>query len=45
MERGARLTKVVREREEVVAVPRMHEEVTVERVTLNRLVDAPVAVR
>ena len=45
MERGARLTKVVREREEVVAVPRVHEEVTVERVTLNRLVDAPVAVR
>ena len=40
-----RITKLVHEREEVVNVPRMHEDVTVERVTLNRLVDAPVAVR
>src|ERR1700754_1983267 len=40
-----RITKLVHEREEVVDVPRMHEDVTVERVTLNRLVDAPVAVR
>jgi uncharacterized protein (TIGR02271 family) len=40
-----RITKVVHEREEVVNVPRVHEEVTVERVTLNRMVDAPVSMR
>ena len=38
-----RLTKVVHEREEEVTTPRVREEVTVERVTLNRMVDAPVA--
>jgi uncharacterized protein (TIGR02271 family) len=35
----------VHEREEVVNVPRVREEVTVERVTLNRLVDTPVSMR
>jgi stress response protein YsnF len=40
-----RIIKLVREREVVVAVPRVHEDVTVDRVTLNRMVDAPVAVR
>ena len=40
-----RITKVVHEREEVVNTPRVHEEVTVERITLNRMVDAPVSVR
>ena len=42
---GVRVTKVVHEHEEVVTAPHVHEEVTVERVTLNRLVDAPVPVR
>lgn len=40
-----RLTKVVHEREEEVPTPRIREDVTIERVPLNRLVDAPVAVR
>jgi uncharacterized protein (TIGR02271 family) len=40
-----RITKVVHEREEIVNVPRVREEVTVERVTLNCRVDAPVSVR
>jgi uncharacterized protein (TIGR02271 family) len=40
-----RITKVVHEREEEVNAPRVHEEVTVERVTLNRMVDAPVSAR
>ena len=40
-----RITKLVHEREEVVNVPRVREEVTVERVTLNRMVDAPVSMR
>jgi uncharacterized protein (TIGR02271 family) len=42
---GVRVTKVVHEREEVVTAPRVREEVTVERVTLNRMVDAPVPMR
>lgn len=42
---GVRITKVVHEREEVVNVPRIREEITVERVTLNRMVDAPVSMR
>ncbi len=42
---GVRITKVVHEREEVVNVPRVREEVTVERVTLNRIVDTPVSMR
>jgi uncharacterized protein (TIGR02271 family) len=42
---GVRIIKVVHEREEVVNVPRVREEVTVERVTLNRLVDTPVSMR
>ena len=41
---GAHIATVVREREEVVDVLRRHEEVTDERVTLNRTVEAPVAV-
>ena len=40
-----RITTVVHEREEEVTTPRVREEVTVERVTLNRMVDAPVATR
>lgn len=40
-----RLTKVVHEREEEVSTPRIREDVTIERVPLNRLVDAPVAAR
>ena len=40
-----RITKVVHEREAEVQSPRVREEVTIERVTLNRVVDAPVAVR
>jgi uncharacterized protein (TIGR02271 family) len=38
-----RLTKVVHERTEEVTTPRVREEITIERVPLNRLVDAPVA--
>jgi len=40
-----RITKVVDEREEEVSTPRVREEITIERVTLNRLVDAPVSTR
>jgi uncharacterized protein (TIGR02271 family) len=42
---GVRVTKVVHEREEVVTAPHGHEEITVERVTLHRMVDAPVPMR
>ncbi len=42
---GVRVTKVVHEHEEVVTAPRMREEVTVERVSLNRIVEAPVLMR
>jgi len=40
-----RITKIVHEREEEVNAPRVREEVTIERVTLNRMVDAPVPMR
>ena len=40
-----RITKIVHEREEEVNTPRVREEVTIERVTLNRMVDAPVSMR
>jgi uncharacterized protein (TIGR02271 family) len=40
-----RITKIVHEREEEVKSPRVREEVTIERVTLNRMVDAPVSMR
>jgi len=40
-----RITKVVHEREEEVNAPRVREEVIIERVTLNRIVDAPVSIR
>ena len=40
-----RITKIVHEREEEVKAPRVREEVTIERVTLNRMVDAPVSMR
>ena len=40
-----RITKTVHEREEEVTAPRVREEVTIERVTLNRMVDAPVSMR
>ena len=40
-----RITKLVHEREEEVNAPRVREEVTIERVTLNRMVDAPVSMR
>jgi len=39
------ITKIVHEREEEVKAPRVREEVTIERVTLNRMVDAPVSMR
>jgi len=40
-----RITKIIHEREEEVKAPRVREEVTIERVTLNRMVDAPVSMR
>jgi len=40
-----RITKVVHEREEEVNTPCVREEVTIERITLNRMVDAPVSMR
>jgi uncharacterized protein (TIGR02271 family) len=40
-----RITKIVHEREEEVTAPRVREEVTIERVTLNRMVDTPVSMR
>jgi uncharacterized protein (TIGR02271 family) len=40
-----RITKIVHEREEEVKAPRVREEVTIERVTLNRMVDAPISMR
>jgi len=42
---GVRVSKVVHEREEVVDEPLFREEVDVERVTINRAVDGPVATR
>jgi stress response protein YsnF len=42
---GVPSSGVVHQGEEVVAVPRIHAEVTGERVTLQRSVDAPVTVR
>jgi uncharacterized protein (TIGR02271 family) len=42
---GVRITKVVREREELVDEPLLREEVSVERVAVNRMVDGPIAVR
>lgn len=40
-----RVTKVVREHEEVVDEPLLREEVEVERVPVNRVVEGPVAIR
>jgi len=40
-----RITKIVHERAEEVNTPRVREEVTIERITLNRMVDAPVSMR
>jgi len=40
-----RITKIVHEREEEVNAPRVREEVTIERVPLNRMVDAPISMR
>lgn len=42
---GVRIRKIVREREEVVDEPLMHEEVQVRRVPVGRVVDGPVPVR
>jgi uncharacterized protein (TIGR02271 family) len=42
---GVRLTKTVSERIETVDVPLMEERTAVERVTINRMVDAAPAVR
>ena len=42
---GVRITKTVREREEVVDEPLMREEVHVKRVPVGRVVDGPVPVR
>lgn len=40
-----RITKVVREGEEIVDEPLLREEVSVERVPVNRVVDGPVPIR
>jgi uncharacterized protein (TIGR02271 family) len=40
-----RITKLVHEHEEEVATPRVREEVLIERVTVNRVVEAPVSPR
>ena len=40
-----RLRKVVHEREELVDPPRLREEVSIERVPVNRVVEGPVPVR
>jgi uncharacterized protein (TIGR02271 family) len=40
-----RITKVVHEHEEEVNTSRVLEEITIERVTLNRMVDTPVSMR
>jgi len=40
-----RISKVVREREELVDEPLLREEVTIERVTVNRFVDEVIPVR
>ena len=42
---GARIVKIIRERTEIVDEPLMAEEVTVERVPVNRPVDGAVAIR
>lgn len=44
-ERGVRIAKKVRQREEVVEEPILREDVTVERVALNRQVDSPPPIR
>lgn len=43
--RRVRITKIVREREEIVDEPLLKEEVEVERVVINRVVNEPVPVR
>ena len=42
---GVRIKKTSREEEEMVDVPLIHEQVEVERVPVDRLLDAPVPVR
>ena len=42
---GVRITKVVREHEEIVDEPLLRETVDVHRVTINRFIEAPVSVR
>jgi uncharacterized protein (TIGR02271 family) len=42
---GVRIRKVVNEREEVVDVPLLREEIEIERVAVNRIVDGKVEVR
>jgi uncharacterized protein (TIGR02271 family) len=42
---GVRIQKQAREEEQVVDIPLLHEQVDVERVPIDRDVDAPVAVR
>lgn len=42
---GVRLTKSVKEQEEIVDEPLMHEKTEVIRVSVNKMVDAPVDVR
>jgi uncharacterized protein (TIGR02271 family) len=44
-ESGVRVTKSVQEREEIIDEPLTKEEVDIERVSIDRAVDAPVAVR
>jgi uncharacterized protein (TIGR02271 family) len=46
VERGrVRIRKIVHEREEIVDPPLLHDEVVVERVPVNRVIEAPIAVR
>lgn len=40
-----RIRKIVREHEEAIEQPLLHEEVDVQRVSINRVIDAPVAMR
>jgi uncharacterized protein (TIGR02271 family) len=40
-----RIRKVVHEREETIDPPLLHDEVVVERIPVNRVVEAPIAVR
>lgn len=42
---GVRITKIVREHEEIIDEPLLRETVDVQRVAINQFIEAPVAVR